>query len=88
MFPFEPTEPTTELFLPRVLSRTDCDKHNVPEGLYCFYNPPLEGDKWIGGVCNSRARRAGFTGKISDQAMQVGTKSRRSPNRWSSRKPA
>lgn len=60
-------KPTTELYMPSILERSHCDKHNVPKGIPCFHIPGIRGYK--AAICNGRARSAGFVGKISAMSL-------------------
>lgn len=60
-------ERTTERFLPVVLDRGACVTHNVPVGIPCFHLARRDG--YYAGICDSRARKAGFVGKISPESL-------------------
>jgi hypothetical protein len=63
------TEPTTELFMDRILDRTDCKKHGADVGEPCHVIIN-KNDKGILAICNTRAKRAGFNARISKSSLE------------------
>lgn len=59
-------EPTFESKIGTVIGATDCRKHDAEELVPCW----IIADQF-GAVCNSRARRAGFHGKISPVSLNL-----------------
>jgi len=66
----DPT-PDFTLHIGNILSRVDCPKHKAIEGAACYY---LHSDHHPSGfhiaICNSRAVRAGYNGRVSDKALR------------------
>lgn len=60
-------EPTTETYIPTILDRTDCTKHNALLGMPCWYIPKRFG--YYAGICNARAVAAGFNHEISASSV-------------------
>ncbi len=56
-------------WLPSLIDREACDKHKVPLGTPCFHVKTVAG-KVLPGICNLRARNAGFTGKIDNKSLR------------------
>lgn len=61
--------PTTELYVPSVLSRTSCQEHEAGYNQSCHSFESLLSNDIIHGVCNSRARKAGMTAPIRPQSL-------------------
>lgn len=72
------TEPTIgNEKIRQIASAKACDKHGAHHGKPCWWIPA--GSTAIGlyaAVCNSRARRAGFHGKISPISLNVHNRGR------------
>jgi len=65
-------EPTFDRKIYDVVAGTDCKKHGATEVDPCWVIDPGNGAggfRWA--VCNSRARRAGFHGKISPTSLNI-----------------
>ena len=62
-------EPTTALFMPTVVSETTCPNHHADRGVYCFTHEALNSDRIIAGICNRRAKKAGFDGLIKPSSL-------------------
>lgn len=74
-----PQEPTFERFMQTIISRGGCGRHRVPSGVPCFHIPSgVEGSGYLSGVCNWRAKRAGFNNSISEKSLRL---NRRNPKR-------
>ena len=56
-------------FISIILDREGCNKHNALKGAPCFLIRKHHGFGYYAGVCNKRAKRAGFSGKISAKAL-------------------
>lgn len=67
--------PSTEMYIPTVLERTSCSKHNAERDEPCYYIDGLRG------VCNRRAKSAGYNHPISDKARMNKPNSSRPKNR-------
>lgn len=59
---------TNEVFIPAVLARQSCVHHDAQMGEPCYRIFPSNGGE-LAGVCNKRARGAGFNAKISYGAL-------------------
>jgi len=57
--------PTQDSYIDTVIMRGDCMHHAVPKGMACYTLPALRGSRDHVGVCNSRAKKAGFNGRIT-----------------------
>lgn len=64
-------EHTTDLFIPLVIQRQSCVHHNAEMGEPCYYIWPSNGREPTSGVCNKRARGAGFNAKISPKSLSM-----------------
>lgn len=70
--PLAPEVPTTVLYLPTILSREACAKHKVPVGIPCFHIlPGYDSQNRLAGVCDKRARRAGFNHPIGANSLRM-----------------
>jgi len=61
---FNKDVPSTATFIPQVMAASHCKKHRAAQDSPCY---------WVGsyrGVCNARAKRAGFTAPISEKSMR------------------
>lgn len=56
-------------YIPSVIERTICTRHNKGGGGPCYVLELSNGDLALG-VCDHRARAAGFVGRVSDKSMQ------------------
>ncbi len=65
-----PEKPSTELFLETVVTREPCGKHRAHRGTPCWILEGVSGFL-LQGVCNKRARKAGFTHRISDKSLRL-----------------
>lgn len=63
--------PTTTLYVPRVVERATCEKHEAALGVPCHQFESIISDNVIGGICNSRARKAGMNAPIRRQSLTV-----------------
>jgi hypothetical protein len=52
-----------------ILSRTECTKHKVPNGIPCWHIP-IDGFGYRAALCGKRIKLAGYAGKISAMSMQ------------------
>lgn len=66
-------EPTTELFVGNVLA-VPCRRHNKNVDEPCYSLNKETGRGYIQGICNSRALKAGYNGKIADGSLSRGRK--------------
>lgn len=64
--------PTTDLYLHTVIARTDCPTHDADINMFCYFAPGLVLEPVLG-ICNSRAKRAGFIGYISPASLKPTT---------------
>lgn len=62
--------PTLDRKMDGILTGTDCKKHEKPTGMPCFNLLSGNGKGILFGICNTRAKRAGFVGKINPQSLQ------------------
>lgn len=77
--------PTEELYVPLVVDRTTCLEHGALPGEHCHVFESLISDAWIGGICNTRARRAGMTAPIRPASLDRSLAGQ-SPSSWNSRR--
>ena len=70
MFQKKTEEHTSELFIPTVIARQSCVHHKVEMGDPCYKVYPTHGGE-LHGVCNKRARGAGFNHKISSKSLSM-----------------
>lgn len=61
--------PTTALFVPAILDRTTCEKHEAGYGQACHYFESIVSDDEISGICNARALKAGVNSPIRPQSL-------------------
>jgi hypothetical protein len=60
-----------KLFIPIIMERVTCEKHGAPLGVPCFHLF-LGGKRWRQpGICDARARKAGFVGNIREASLQT-----------------
>ena len=59
-----------ENFVATVMERTSCKRHGVEEGVACWPMYPVQGPP-LSAICNKRAKRAGFDGKIDDKSLRT-----------------
>lgn len=53
-----------------IMSQTSCKKHKASPDMPCFWMESSSDETHIlHGVCGRRAKKAGFTGKISPQSL-------------------
>lgn len=64
-------DPTTELYIPDVLLRTDCPKHKAKLGFGCFVTIGYKDKKPKHAVCNARAKKAGFNAPIHEASLRT-----------------
>jgi hypothetical protein len=63
---------TSEKFIEKVLERTDCKKHKAFTGIPCFHIRPANSKfGYLAGICNNRAKRAGYNAPISESAVKL-----------------
>jgi hypothetical protein len=55
-------------YIADVMERQACSKHGVPKGIPCYHLYRSVGDILVG-VCNKRARAAGFVGNIDPKSL-------------------
>lgn len=60
-----PETPTTDRFVPSVIEREACKRHGAEKGDPCGHLGPNAV------ICNARAKRAGFNGKISEKSIRM-----------------
>ena len=53
-----------------IMSRTDCMKHDAPEGIPCFHVKYDTVNGYSAGLCGARIRKAGFNGRVSHESVQ------------------
>ena len=56
-------------YIPVILIRQACHKHDAPQGVPCYWIHTT-GGHILKGVCNTRARGAGYTGKPSNKSLR------------------
>lgn len=57
--------------IPHIVDTTSCGKHEVPPGIPCFgVELSTVENGYSPGICNARAKLAGFNGKISPGALR------------------
>lgn len=63
--------PTTESFIPTIVDRRGCGHHSKNLGTPCWQ---MLGDsgQLLAGICNKRATKTGFVGKITPQSLSRG----------------
>ena len=57
-------------FIDTVIDRSACKKHKASVDTPCWVVETAKGD-WLRGVCNKRAIKAGYNGKISRSSLRV-----------------
>lgn len=72
--------PTTDLFMPIVLDMVPCDRHRVELNVPCFQVPKKDESGYFPGICNHRAKRAGFDAPIRPQSLDRSLNPGRSGN--------
>lgn len=73
--------PSTELFVPGVVFRTNCDSHGADFGIPCFSFGALTSTNEISGICNHRAIKAGVNGPIRDASLRQNPRTPRTSER-------
>lgn len=63
--------PTTDLFIPSVIEKVGCQKHEAPKGTPCWRMYPVNGMDH-GAICNKRAKSAGWAGQIDPRSLSTG----------------
>lgn len=63
-------EPSNLLRIPIVMDRDECGRHGAPLGIPCFHVPKSSGNGYYAGICNKRAKKAGFNSRVSPEAMR------------------
>ena len=61
---------TQELFIDTIVSRQPCKKHKRDIGKPCYAMWSARG-KLLMGICNARAKLAGFNGKIDPRSLRI-----------------
>lgn len=61
--------PTTDMHMPTVLRTAACSTHDAPHGIPCFHVPKISGNGYHAGICNTRAWKAGMTGRINPSSL-------------------
>lgn len=62
--------PDFTLFIEDIVVRSHCDRHGVPKTVPCYIlHSGVNPEHSHIGICNGRARSAGFSGKISQEAL-------------------
>lgn len=51
-----------------IVGRSDCTKHKAIPGMACW-NIHTSSGRVLLGICNKRARKAGFFGQITDKSL-------------------
>lgn len=64
-------EQTFDLFVPTVVTVATCVKHNAGQGEYCHTFDALDHSRVIGGICNQRAKKAGFDAPIKESSLRA-----------------
>lgn len=67
---FADEKPSTELYLSTVVDREACGKHQAKAGVPCWIMESSVGFL-LQGICNKRAKKAGFNHKVSDKSMRL-----------------
>jgi hypothetical protein len=65
---FAPEVPTTDRFMETVTHRVPCKRHQKEAGFPCWHIVS-DGRNAMFAVCNWRAKKAGFNGKISGKSL-------------------
>lgn len=68
-----PEVPTTEAYIQKIVLAQSCGKHQVPVGIACWDLETSAG-MMLQGVCNRRAKKAGFIGRVSQSSLRSGKK--------------
>lgn len=55
-----------------VCSLVVCEKHDAPIGQACFRHIQQTSNYYVFGICNSRAKKAGFNGEIDPKSLRRG----------------
>lgn len=63
--------PTIDLFVPVIISRIACSKHNADIHKACFTIVTSDGERTYSGICNSRAKRYGMNGQIRPASLRI-----------------
>lgn len=53
-----------------IISRVECKKHRVPEGIPCYHLRLDSVEGYGAGVCGPRIKLAGFVGQISAMSLR------------------
>lgn len=61
-------EITTEVFLETIIDRVACKWHKKPKGEACHILPGMRHPLY--GICNWRAKKAGFNAPIQEKSMR------------------
>lgn len=61
---------TSEVYLPVVIERETCGSHNAQKGYPCW-TLETSGGSLLLGICNKRAKRAGFNHPVSQKSMRT-----------------
>lgn len=61
--------PTTDLYVPLVVDRTNCLVHGARHGEWCHVFESIISDAITGGICNHRARSAGMNAPIRPASL-------------------
>lgn len=64
--------PTFDLFVPTVIDRVSCEKHNAEKGVPCFHIRKMKesGEGYYAGICNKRAKKGGMTHRINPTSLR------------------
>lgn len=66
-------------FVAKIADETSCVKHSAPEGTACFYIRSDQSEAFYTGVCNNRAKRAGYKHPIDPRSLSRGPVSSQRP---------
>lgn len=60
---------TSETYVPTIIERENCGSHKAQRGIPCWILVSNDG-YFLKGVCNKRAKKAGFNHPVSNKSMQ------------------
>lgn len=61
--------PTTQRYMEELVYRVGCEKHDALLGDFCFEAAGIASDHPMWGVCNDRAKQAGFNAPINPLSL-------------------
>lgn len=57
-------------YIQTILDREACNRHQAPNGIPCFHIPKSTENGYFAGICNRRAKKAGFIGSPGPQSLR------------------